>query len=171
MNITYEKKGALTFIGFHTQIRPEEGYRKCPEFWEKEYTAKYARLWRTMRPENALEAAILANGIGMFAICAESADGFDYWIAGLYGGGEVPAGLELCAFPAGSWAVFTTKGPIPDSLQALNTYVWQEWLPTEGIKRKADSKATIEAYSAGDPQSPDYESGIWVPVQDTQTPV
>ena len=72
MNITYEKKDTMTFIGFHTEIRPEEGYQKCPEFWEKEYAAKYARLWQTMKPENPVETAILANGIGMFAICTES---------------------------------------------------------------------------------------------------
>ena len=30
MNITYEKKDAMTFIGYHTEIRPEEGYQKCP---------------------------------------------------------------------------------------------------------------------------------------------
>ncbi len=37
MNVTYEKKQAMTFIGYHTQIRPEEAYRKCPEFWDREW--------------------------------------------------------------------------------------------------------------------------------------
>ncbi len=59
MNVTYEKKDAMTFIGYHTEIRPEEGYQKCPEFWDKEYAAKYARLWQTMKPENAVEKAIM----------------------------------------------------------------------------------------------------------------
>ena len=36
MNVTYEKKDAMTFIGYHTEIRPEEGYQKCPEFWDKQ---------------------------------------------------------------------------------------------------------------------------------------
>ena len=45
MNVTYEKKDAMTLIGYHTEIRPEEAYQKCPEFWDKEYAAKYARLW------------------------------------------------------------------------------------------------------------------------------
>ena len=101
----------------------------------------------------------------MFAICTESENGFDYWIAGLYQGGEVPEGLELYTFPASNWALFTTKGSMPDSLQTLNTYVWQEWFPTEGKRFQANGMATLEVYSAGDPQSPDYESGIWVPVK------
>ena len=164
MTVTFEKKEALTFIGFHTEIAPDEGYRKCPEFWDNEFAAKYARLWQTMKPETPVEAAILENGIGMFAICAGSETGFAYWIAGLYKGGDVPAGLELFSFAAGEWAIFTAMGPLPASLQTLNTHVWQEWLPTEGKRLHANAKATVEVYSAGNPQSPDYECGIWVPV-------
>ena len=164
MNVSYEKKPAMTLIGFHTEIKPDEGYRKCPEFWDQEYNIRYAQLWQTMQPQTPVEAAILANGIGMFAICAESENGFDYWIAGLYQGGEVPEGLELYTFPASSWAVFTTKGIMPESLQTLNTWVWQEWFPTEGKKHQAHGMATLEAYSAGNPRSSDYECGIWVPV-------
>ena len=167
MNVTYEKKEAMTFIGYHTEIRPDEGYVKCPEFWEKEYNQKYARLWQTMKPESPVEKAILENHIGMFAICAESENGFDYWIAGLYQGGEVPNGLELYSFPESSWAVFSAKGPMHGALQTLNTYVWQEWFPNEGQKYQANGMATLEVYSECDPQSPDYECGIWVPVKGT----
>lgn len=165
MKVSYEKKQEMVFIGYHTEIRPEEGYRKCPEFWDREYTAKYARLWQTMKPGTEIEKAILENGIGMFAICAESKNGFDYWIAGIYRGGCVPEGLDLYSFPAGEWAVFTAKGPLPGSLQSLNTRVWQEWFSNDGRKYRANGTATLEVYSAGDPKSPDYECGIWVPVR------
>ena len=160
MDLTYEKKEAMTFIGFHTSIEPEEGYIKCPAFWDKEYNEKYARLWQTMEPETPIEEALLKHGIGMFAICAESDDGFDYWIAGLYQGGEVPEGLELYTFPASEWAIFTTRGAMPESLQTLNTYVWQEWFPA--MEGETTVRANIEAYSAGDPRSDDYACGIWI---------
>ncbi len=164
MNATYEHKREMTFIGYHTRIAPEEGYQKCPEFWDKEFAAKYARLWQTMQPETPVEAAILENGIGMYAICADDANGFAYWIAGLYKGGDVPEGLELFTFPEGDWAVFTTKGPMPASLQTLNTRVWQEWAPN--IKTMYDiAPSSLEVYSAGDPMSPDYECGILVPIR------
>ena len=165
MNVIYEKKSTMTFIGYHTEIRPEEGYQKCPEFWDKEYAVKYARLWQTMQPETPIEQAILENGIGMYAICTDSDNGFSYWIAGRYQGGEVPAGLELYTFPESEWAVFTAKGPVPESLQTLNTAVWQEWFPTEGQKHHANTSAALEVYSAGNPQSADYECGIWVPLR------
>ena len=165
MNVNYEHKPAMTFIGFSTSIRPEEGYRKCPEFWDREYTQKYARLWQTMQPETAVEAAILENDIGMFAICDEKDGSFEYWIAGLYRGGDVPEGLKLHAFPESEWAVFCAKGPLPGSLQALNTRVWQEWYPNEGQKYRANGSAMLEIYSPGDMRSPDYECGIWIPVR------
>ena len=84
MNLTYEKKEAMTFIGYHTEIKPEEGYVKCPEFWDKAYNERYARLWQTMKPETPIEEALLANGVGMFAICSCNGNGFTYWIAGIY---------------------------------------------------------------------------------------
>ena len=60
--------------------------------------------------------------------------------------------------------MFSAKGPLPGSLQALNTQVWQEWYPNEGQKYRGNGKAMLEVYSPGDMQSPDYECGIWVPV-------
>ena len=164
MNVIYEHKPAMTFIGFSTSIRPEEGYQKCPEFWDREYAEKYARLWQTMIPETPVEKAILENGIGLFAICDEKEGFFEYWIAGLYRGGEVPEGLKLYTFPEGECAMFSAKGPLPGSLQNLNTQVWQEWYPAEGMQYLGKGNAMLEVYSSGDMQSPDYECGIWVPV-------
>ena len=58
----------MTFIGYFTSIRPEEGYQKCPEFWDKEYAQKYARLWQTMQPETAVEAAEIVSTITVTGI-------------------------------------------------------------------------------------------------------
>ena len=165
MNVSYEHKDAMTFIGYHTSIRPDEGYAKCPEFWDSAYARRYARLWQTMTPQTPVEKAILDNGIGMFAICNDGEGAFEYWIAGLYRGGEVPEGLELFTFPESDWAVFSARGPLPGSLQALNTQVFEEWFPDEEKAYQPDGSAMLEVYSAGDMQSPDYECGIWVPVR------
>lgn len=165
MNVIYEHKDAFTLIGFFTTIDPAEGYTKCPQFWEEEYSKKYARLWQTMKTENAVERAIFDNMIGLYAICADGEGETRYWIAGEYKGGEVPEGLALYTFPESDWAVFSDKGPLPGSLQRLNTAVWTEWYP-EAIKEyDPNGMATLEVYSADDQQSEDYECGIWVPVK------
>ena len=163
MKVKYEEKDAMTLIGYHTEIHPEEAYRKCTAFWDEEYMQKYKRLWQTMKPETDIEQAMLDNDIGMYGICVESKNAFTYWIAGLYKGGNVPDGLELFSFPASQWAMFTAKGAIPDALQTLNTAVWQEWFPSEGKKHHANGKASLEVYSIGDMHSADYECGIWIP--------
>ena len=163
-NVIYEHKSAMTLIGFSTTIRPNEGYVKCPEFWDKEYSQKYARLFETMVPKTPTEKAILENGIGMFAICSEKEKGFEYWIAGLYRGGDVPEGFALYTFPESDWAVFSAKGPLPHSLQTLNTYIWQEWYPNEGRRRMENGNVMLEVYTPGNMQSEDYECGIWLPV-------
>ena len=168
MKTEYEHKPAMTFIGFSTSIRPEEGYQKCPEFWDREYAKRFARLWQTMQPQTPIEKAVLENAIGMFAICDEKEGSFEYWIAGLYRGGEVPQGLKLYSFPESDWAMFSTKGPLPDSLQALNTQVWQEWYPNEGRKYRGSGNAMLDVYSAGDMNRPDYECGIWIPVRKSE---
>lgn len=142
MHLTYEHKPVMTLI------RMEEGYTRCPEFWDVEYNWNYARLWQ----------------IGRFAICEQKADCFEYWIAGLYRGGAVPEGLKLYRFPESDWAVFSAKGPLPGSLQTLNTYIWQTWYPAEGQQVVGNGAAALEVYSAGDMQSPDYACGIWVPI-------
>ena len=165
MQVIYEHKPAMTLIGFSTTIRPGEGYVKCPEFWDKEYAQKYARLFQTMVPDTPMEQAILENGIGAFAICDEKEDGFEYWIAGLYKGGEVPEGLKLYTFPESDWAMFSAKGSLPGSLQTLNTYVWQEWYPNEDKQYMGNGNAMLEVYTSGNMQSPDYECGIWVPLE------
>ena len=165
MQVIYEHKLARTLIGFSTMIRPNEGYVKCPEFWDREYTQKYARLFETMVPETPMEQAILENSIGMFAICDEKEDGFEYWIAGLYKGGEVPDGLKLYTFSEGDWAIFSAKGPLPGSLQTLNTYVWKEWYPNEGKRYMRGGNVMLEVYTPGDMQATDYACGIWVPVK------
>lgn len=168
MNVRYEHRLTMTFIGFSTTIRPDEGYIRCPEFWDREYKQKYARLWRTMKPETTTEKAILENSIGMFAICDDRDDSFDYWIAGLYKGGAVPDGMKLFTFPESDWAMFSARGPLPGALQKLNAAVWREWYPDEGKRYTVSATATLEVYSTGDTQSPDYECGIWIPVRQTK---
>lgn len=165
MDVKYEKKEALTFIGFHKTIKQEDGYKECPAFWQKAYSERFSHLFQTQQPENALEQAVIEHKIGAFGICENKGDCFEYWIAGLYNGGEVVEGLELLEYPACMWAIFTTYGPLPDSLQKLNTEIWQDWYPREGQIRQMDSSLMLEVYQDGDMQDAQYECAIWLPLK------
>ncbi len=84
MNVSYKKEAALTFIGYHTEPRHEEGYQKCPEFRDRNYAQKQARLRQTTQPETPIEKAICENSIGQSEICGNAEHSFTYRIAGPY---------------------------------------------------------------------------------------
>lgn len=90
-----------------------------------------------------MEQALFENRIGRFAICEQKADCFEYWIAGLYRGRRGAEGLKLYSFPESDWAVFSARGPLPGSLQTLNTYVWQTWYPAEGQQVVGNGAAAL----------------------------
>lgn len=165
MKFQYEHKSAMTLIGFSTTIRPNEGYIKCPEFWDKEYARKYARLWQTMRPETPTEAAILENGIGSFAIREEKEALLNTGSRGFTRAEKSRRGSSFIPSLKATGRYFRPKGPLPGSLQALNTYVWQEWYPKEDKRYMGHGNTMLEVYTPGNMQAPDYECGIWVPVE------
>ena len=57
--------------------------------------------------------------------------------------GAVPEGLKLYRFPESGWAVFSARGPLPGSLQTLNTYVWRTWYPAEGQQVVGNGAAAL----------------------------
>ena len=159
--------GEFTVIGFSIVIRNEEGYKKCPEFWN-DFAQSYARLFQTMKPETPEEQAVFENKIGEYAVCrclkSEGQDGaFEYMICGEYRGGAVPEGMKLLTLPASDWSEFRCKGALPKSLQDIYTAAYGSWL-----KDHPEYQALgidIEAYAPGNPAAPDYECALIIPVK------
>lgn len=155
-------------IGFQREFDYENSYREIPLFWD-EICAKYAAsVYAGNAPVNPYEQALVDNCIGEYGVCIDDIPGgrFRYLIAGKYTGGPVPEGMAVYEFPRGDWAVFNCVGPIPESLQALNTRIFQEWLPGNQDYELCGN-ATVEWYDCvnGEKDDPDYRSAIWVPVK------
>ncbi len=107
------EKAPFTIVGIRKRFDTETGYSEIPKFWDE---------WKSD----------MKGLSGMFGICTDM-DGknFDYWIADLYvPWKDIPEGCEIYQIPGGLWALFTCKGPLPDSLQRVNTQIWSEWLPS-----------------------------------------
>lgn len=166
MDYIVEKLPALRLIGFARRINAETAYAKIPEFWDEVHRKHLAPLLAGRPPETELERAICGYRVGMYGLCVDhdGADSFQYLIAGEYNGGDVPEGMAVYELPAMEWAKFLCKGPLPGALQSINTKIFREWLPANTEFELAYG-ANIEWYAPGDPQSPDYESAIWVPVK------
>ncbi len=95
---------------------------------------------------------------------------FEYLIADVYHpAADIPAGFVTRTIPAFTWAVFPCRGPLPDSLQNVNTRIFSEWLPAIQDYEFAAGYC-VEMYDDGKKYSggtgdQNYYSEIWIPVK------
>ena len=107
------EKAAFTVVGIKKSFNSETSYKEIPKFWGE---------W----------ASDMKGLKGMFGVCSDM-DGtnFDYWIADLYMPWEdYPQECSTYQIPGGLWALFKCVGPLPGSMQSVNTKIWSEWLPS-----------------------------------------
>lgn len=160
-----EKMDSFQVIGFKKEIPMGRGYELCPQFWDEIQQKYLIPLWQGKPPKTDVERAIVECNVGMFGICIDGAPNpelFTYMAAGRYDGRPIPEGMAVVEIPAATWAEFKALGPLPESLQDLNTRIFQQWLP-ENPQYELALPINIELYSDGK-NGPDYESFIWLPV-------
>ena len=82
---------------------------------------------------------------------------------------EIPEGFITKVIPSFTWAVFTCKGAMPNSLQDVNRRIFSEWLPN---CREYEIAAgyCIEMYNDAatypkGTQDENYYSEMWIPVK------
>ena len=141
------EKAPFTVVGIRRRFCSETSYQEIPKFWNE---------WADDR-----------KGLkGIFGVCMDM-DGreFDYWIADNYVPWEdIPEGCETTVIPGGLWAQFVCRGPLPESLQSVNTKIWSEWLPAmKGYDLAGNYSLEVYGPPAEDPEQ--YESYIWIPLK------
>jgi len=161
MDYIIEEEKELTFVGFKTTIKGEEGYIKCPQFWDEIQNKYFSKI----NDGSDISEAIKGYCIGSFALCVNNKDNsFNYYICGKYTRGNIPKGLEKVSFKQSLWAKFKCVGPLPGALQSVNSKIWNEWVPNNH-EYELGFEADLEYYSNGDIHSDNYESQIWLPVK------
>ena len=102
----------------------------------------------------------------MYGLCINHSEtDFEYVICDNYDPcKEVPEGYVTRTLPAGTWAVFPVRGPLPDNLQNVNTKIWNEWLPN-CKEYKLSGEYSIEMYTPPCENPADNYTEIWVPVE------
>lgn len=168
MDYTVEKMSGFKIIGFERKFAYDTTYQEIPGFWG-EFAEKYLQPLCSGQkvPETDAEKIICACNVGRYGVCIDncSEEGkLLYLIAGDYHGEPVPEGMTVFEFPEMEWAKFRCTGPMPDAIQAVNTKIFQEWLP-ENPEFEPAMGANIEEYCEGDTSAPDYESAVWIPVK------
>ena len=158
---------AFKIIGFQKEFSYENSYVEIPKFWDEICKNYLNDAYAEVEPKTAYEKAIIDNGIGDYAVCIDDLkDGkFRYIIAGKYTGGEIPDGMTIHEFPAHTWAIFDCIGPNPETLQKVNTRIFNEWLPQNPDYELCEN-ANIEWYDcASNTSADDYHSQIWIPIK------
>ena len=147
LDYSIEKKAAFTVVGFKKRFNSDTSYQEIPKFW-----AEWAKDKRGIT--------------GMFGFCVDvEGKEFDYWIADLYKPWEdIPDGCVVYQIPASLWAQFVCRGPLPDSLQRVNTAIWSEWLPSLKDYKLA-GQYSFEIYMPPAEKPEDTLSYIWVPLE------
>lgn len=141
------KKAPFTIVGIKRRFNSETSYQEIPRYWQ-EWTQDMKGLK------------------GMFGLCLDM-DGkdFDYWIADLYEPWqEIPEGCGTYQIPGALWAEFPCKGPLPQSLQSVNTQIWSEWLPALTGYELAGNYS-IEMYTPPKGNPAENVSYIWIPLK------
>lgn len=136
------EKAAFTVVGFGKRFKPETSYIEVPKFWDEHYGSG------------------LGDVVGgMFGLCIDSdCDSFEYYIADMYlPWKDIPDGAAVKTVEAATWAVFPWQGQCPDSLQAVNTWAWNEWLPNS--EYEISMNCSLEVYLSMD------HGEIWLPVK------
>lgn len=166
MDYSVAESSGFSIIGFQRYFSADDSYGEIPKFWDW-FFDEYGGLFTGKKPESAEECAVSDNCIGEFGVCIDDiGDGrFRYIIGGRCTGGEIPESMTVFEVPPCTLARFTATGPLPESLQAVNTCVFKEWLPGNPDYEMA-APFNIEWYSAdGMKDDEDYQSGVWIPVR------
>lgn len=142
------EKPQFTLVGLPRMFNSDTSYQEIPKFWDE-----------VMEMENC-------PLLGMYGVCIdEDGKNFEYFIADNYiPWQEVPAGCVTRVIPAFTWAVFPCRGPLPQTLQDVNTRIWTQWLPNCKDYRLA-ANLNLELYAPPAEKPEDTYSEIWLPVE------
>lgn len=85
----------------------------------------------------------------------------DYW-HGVVTGATPPEGLDAMPVPAGTWAVFSSSGEFPQTLQNIWRDVFTEWFPANPYRSRPGPEL-LQARVSADGTRADAE--LWIPVE------
>lgn len=156
MDYKIEKKEAFTVIANAKTFSYEGAKELVPQFWQEHYQSGKGK-----------------TVMGWYGINIDENmghDTFEYLIADPYNPYmEVPEGFITKTIPEFTWAVFPCVGPMPDTLQNVNTKIFTEWLPALKEYEFAAGYC-VEYYD--DPtkypnrtQDEKYYCEIWIPIK------
>ena len=107
---------------------------------------------------------------GLLGICFSSelnAKQFPYGIGVEYDGRPIDDDLEVVTIPAHTYAVFTSRGKLPDAfIETYHRIVTEFFL--QSAQYEYAENVEFEVYSSADVSDPDYQCEIWIAVNEKE---
>lgn len=156
MDYKIVRKEAFTVLG-NARVFPYEGAKEIvPQFWQEHYASG--------------KGTVVCGEFGINIDEKMGQENFEYLIADTYDPQkEIPEGFVIRTIPAFTWAVFPSKGSMPQALQKINEMIYTEWLPAARDYEFAAGYC-VEYYD--DPAKypngtadENYYCEIWIPVK------
>lgn len=156
MDYRITQKENFTVLASSREFSYENAQQEVAAFWQEHYTSGKGQIV-----------------CGMFGINIDPRMGrekFEYLIADVYHPvKDIPKGFVVRTIPAFTWAVFSCKGALPDSMRDVNVKIFSEWLPALKEYEFADGYC-VEMYDAPDKypkgvEDENYYTEIWIPVK------
>ncbi len=164
MDYRIEKRDAFRVICKRKRVGKPQSANATPDItamWQE--SAKDGTLGRLINliPENPRMK-------GLLGICFSSeldSKQFPYGIGVEYDGRKADGDLEIVTIPANTYAVFTSKGKMPDAFIETYHRIVTEFFPQSTQYEYAEN-VEFEVYSSEDTMNPDYQCEIWIAVKE-----
>ena len=156
MDYKIVEKEAFTILGNARTFSYEKAEEKIPVFWTEHY--------ETGKGEK------ICGKYGVNIDESMGSDEFEYLIADdCEADADIPEGLCKVTIPKFTWAVFPSKGAMPQALQEVTKKIFSEWLPNckeydIAAGYSIEMYTDIRDYAKGN-QDENYYSEVWIPVK------
>lgn len=160
MNYKIIKKEAFKVLEKVSSQSIDDAQNKntIPEFWTKSHQDGTVAKLLSLADDRKYIFGICYNG----ELTGKKT--FEYSIAASYSEGtEIPDGFRINEIPERTWIVFDCVGAMPTAMQQTWHNILAEFFPSTSYEPTYEMD--IEAYTAGEMNSPDYKSEIWVPIK------
>ena len=136
-------------------------------------TADISTMWQEYGKDGTIDRLIACmpeNPVmkGLLGICFSSeldAKQFPYGIGVEYDGRKIDDDLEIVAIPANTYAVFTSKGKMPDAFIETYHRIVTEFFP-QSMQYEYAENVEFEVYFSENTSDPNYQCEIWIAVKE-----
>ena len=166
MEYRIEKRDAFQIVCKRKRVeKPQSGTatREITEMWRAFGMDGTIKRLVSYMPENP-------GMKGLLGICFSAeldAKQFPYGIGMEYDGRAVDDDFEILTIPAGTYAVFTSKGKMPDAFIETYNRIVTEFFPQSEQYEYAEN-VEFEVYSSQNTEDPNYQCEIWIAVKEKQ---